>query len=197
MSKTCVLYFSKYCTHCQNLLKILNKTVLKKDIHFLSIDKRVGKNEKTYLLLDDGNEILLPKKINRVPALLLLHHGNKILFGTDILQFLRPQIDSERKEAVKMEGEPLAYSFGGEEGVGMSDNYSFLDQSSDDLGVKGQGGLRQMHSYRTIDSYNKIDTPPEDYVKEKTSDEAIKQFTDSRNKDISWQNNNKQQHMQM
>ena len=58
MSKTCVLYFSKYCTHCQNLLKILNKTVLKKDIHFLSIDKRVGKNEKTYLLLDDGNEIL-------------------------------------------------------------------------------------------------------------------------------------------
>ena len=65
MSKTCVLYFSKYCTHCQNLLKILNKTVLKKDIHFLSIDKRVEKNEKTYLLLDDGNEILLPKKINK------------------------------------------------------------------------------------------------------------------------------------
>lgn len=195
MSKSSVLYFSKYCTNCQNLLKILNKTILKKDIHFLSIDKRVDKNEKTYLLLDDGNEILLPKKINRVPALLLLHHGNKILFGTDILQFLRPQIDNERKEAVKMEGEPMAYSFGGEEGVGMSDNYSFLDQSSDELGVKGHGGLRQMHSYRTIDSYHKIDTPPEDYVKEKTSEEAVKQYTDTRNKDVSWQN--QQQHLQM
>ena len=195
MSKSSVLYFSKYCTHCQNLLKILNKTVLKKDIHFLSIDKRVDKNEKTYLLLDDGNEILLPKKINRVPALLLLHHGNKILFGTDILQFLRPQIDNERKEAVKMEGEPMAYSFSGEEGVGMSDNYSFLDQSSDELGVKGHGGLRQMHSYRTIDSYHKIDTPPEDYVKEKTSEEAVKQYTDTRNKDVAWQN--QQQPLQM
>ena len=43
MSKTVI----KYCTHCQNLLKILNKTVLKR---------------------------------------------------TDILQFLRPQIDSERKD---------------------------------------------------------------------------------------------------
>ena len=25
----------------------------------------------------------------------------------------------------------------------MSDNYSYLDQSSDEMGVKGQGGLRQ------------------------------------------------------
>ena len=193
MSKTCVLYFSKYCTHCQNLLKILNKTTLKKDIHFLSIDKRVEKDNKTYLLLDDGNEILLPKKINRVPALLLLQFGNKLLFGTDILNFLRPQIDNERKEAVKIEGEPMAYSFSGEEGVGMSDNYSFLDQDSDELGVKGKGGLRQMHSYRTIDSYYKIDTPPEDYVKEKTSEDAVKQYTDIRNKDVAWQNKQQQQ----
>jgi len=194
MSKTSVLYFSKYCNHCQNILKILNKTVLKKDIHFLSIDKRINKNNKTYLLLDDGTEILLPKKISKVPALLLLQFGNKLLFGTDILNFLRPQIDNERKEAVKLEGEPIAYSFNGEEGVGMSDNYSFLDQNSDELGVKGQGGLRQMHSYRTIDSYNKIDTPPEDYVKEKTSDDAIKNYTDLRNKDVSWQ---KQQQLQL
>jgi hypothetical protein len=192
MSKTSVLYFSKYCAHCQNILKILNKTTLKKDIHFLSIDKRVEKDNKTYLLLDDGNEILLPNKINRVPALLLLQFGNKLLFGTDILKFLRPQIDTERKEAVKIDGEPLAYSFGGEEGIGMSDNYSFLDQNSDELGVKGKGGLRQMHSYRTVDSYYKIDTPPEDYVKEKTSEDKIKQYRDVRNKDVEWQNKNQQ-----
>ena len=35
----------------------------------------------------------------------------------------------------------------------------------------------------------------EDYVKEKTSEEAVKQYTDTRNKDISWQN--KQQPLQM
>ena len=133
--------------------------------------------------------------INRVPALLLLQFGNKLLFGTDILNFLRPQIDNERKEAVKVEGEPMAYSFGGEEGVGMSDHYSFLDQDSDELGVKGKGGLRQMHSYRTIDSYYKIDTPPEDYVKEKTSEDAVKQYTDIRNKYVAWQN--KQHQLQL
>ena len=74
----------------------------------------------------------------------------------------------------------------------MSDNYSFLDQNSDELGVKGKGGLRQMHSYRTVDSYYKIDTPPEDYVKEKTSEDKIKQYRDVRNKDVEWQNKNQQ-----
>ena len=79
-------------------------------------------------------------------------------------------------------------------GTCMSDTYSYLDQTPDEMNAKGEGGLRQMHSYRTIDSYNKIDTPPEDYVKEKTSDDAIKNYTDLRNKDVSWQ---KQQQLQL
>ena len=48
----------------------------------------------------------------------------------------------------------------------MSDSYSYLDQSSDEMSVKGNGGLRQMHSFTKISEHVTIDTPPEDYVKE-------------------------------
>ena len=42
-------------------------------------------------------------------------------------------------------------TFGGFSSGGIvSDNYSFLDQSDTDLGVKGNGGLRQMHNYVTL-----------------------------------------------
>ena len=29
----------------------------------------------------------------------------------------------------------------------MSDSYSYLDQSPDEMNAKGEGGLRQMHSF--------------------------------------------------
>ena len=35
-----------------------------------------------------------------------------------------------------------------------SDNYSFLDQSDTELSVKGNGGLRQMHSYVSLQESN-------------------------------------------
>jgi hypothetical protein len=35
-----------------------------------------------------------------------------------------------------------------------SDNYSFLDQSDTELGVKGNGGMRQMHSYVSLQDSN-------------------------------------------
>ena len=41
----------------------------------------------------------------------------------------------------------------------MSDNYSFLDQSSEDLSAKGSGGLRQLYNYATIDFNESINCP--------------------------------------
>jgi hypothetical protein len=41
----------------------------------------------------------------------------------------------------------------------VSDNYSFLDQSSDDLSAKGSGGLRQLYNYATIDFNQTINCP--------------------------------------
>jgi hypothetical protein len=41
----------------------------------------------------------------------------------------------------------------------MSDNFSFLDQSSEDLSAKGSGGLRQLYNYATIDFNESINCP--------------------------------------
>ena len=41
-----VLYYSKYCENCKKLLYELGKTKIQKDIHFLSIDKRINREGK-------------------------------------------------------------------------------------------------------------------------------------------------------
>ena len=182
MAKDKIMYYSKYCKNCDKVIKILSRSSVKDYIHFLPIDKRM-KNEKGKLsiLLDSGESVLLPSSITRVPALLLIHQGNRVLFGDEIINFFREDFDKERKKASINNDEPLAYSFHGEMGTQMSDSYSYLDQNSDEMGVKGQGGLRQMHSFVKLDQNFKIDTPPEDYVKEKLDENTIKQYEQSRN----------------
>jgi len=49
----------------------------------------------------------------------------------------------------------------------LSDNYSYLDMSAEDLSAKGSGGLRQMHHYCTINQNDPIATPPDDYEPDK------------------------------
>ena len=183
--KNQIIYFSKYCEHSNKLLKILSKTQeIKEKIHFLPIDKRVVKNDsRMYVVLDNGQEILMPDVIRQVPALLLLHYGNRTLFGEEILKFYRPQIDKERKVAVNHNGEPQSFSIK-ETGPLMSDSYSYLDQSSDEMSVKGNGGLRQMHSFTKISEHVTIDTPPEDYVKERMAEDALKNYQEARQKGI-------------
>lgn len=183
--KNQIIYYSKYCEHSNKLLKILSKTQeIKEKIHFLPIDKRIIKKDtRMYVVLDNGQEILMPDVIKQVPALLLLHYGNRTLFGEEILKFYRPQIDKERKVATNYNGEPQSFSIK-ETGVLMSDSYSYLDQSSDEMGVKGNGGLRQMHSFTKINEHVTIDTPPEDYVKERMAEDALKNYQEERQKSI-------------
>ena len=68
-----VLYYSKYCNHCQNLLMAISKSNIKEDIHFICIDKRVKKGSVIYIQLDNGQEILMPPNIKKVPSLLFLY----------------------------------------------------------------------------------------------------------------------------
>jgi hypothetical protein len=144
---SCILYYSKYCEISKKYLQILSKLDLHKDIHFICIDKRTSENNKTYIILDNGQRIVLPENVTRVPALLLLNQGYNILFGEQILQHFKPRQELEIRQATQNNMEPMAFSFGGGFNNIVSDQYSFLDQAPEELEAKGNGGMRQMHNY--------------------------------------------------
>ena len=146
---SCILYYSKYCEICKKYLQVLSKYHAQKDIHFICIDKRI-KDESTnkwYIILDNGQKIVLPSNVTKVPALLLLNKGFELLYGEQILEYIKPRQQEEIKQATQNNMEPTAFSFGGGFSDIISDQYSFLDQNPEDLEAKGNGGMRQMHNY--------------------------------------------------
>ena len=181
-----VLYYSKYCENCKKLLYELGKTKIQKDIHFLSIDKRINRGNSVYIILDNGNEIFMPPNIISVPTLLLLNKGNKLLVGDDVNNFFKPQIMGEKTQAVLSNMEPLAFS-GYEMGTSMSDTYSYLDQGPDEMNAKGEGGLRQMHSFVQLNQTDRIETPPEDYEPDKVGQVDMGKLQAAREAEISAQ----------
>ena len=144
---SCILYYSKYCEVSKKYLQLLSKSNAQKDIHFICIDKRVKEDNKTYIILENAQKIILPENITRVPALLLLDKGYKVLYGEQILEHLKPRQEVEVRKATQNNMEPMAFSFGGGFSDIVSDQYSFLDQAPEDLEAKGNGGMRQMHNY--------------------------------------------------
>jgi len=147
---SCILYYSKYCEVSKKYLQLLSKSSMQNDIHFICIDKRVkDSNNKTYIVLENGQKIILPENVTKVPALLLLAQGYQVLYGDQILQYLKPKQQEEVKQATRNNMEPMAFSLGGGGSFGdvVSDQYSFLDQEPDDLKAEGNGGMRQMHNY--------------------------------------------------
>jgi hypothetical protein len=164
-----ILYYSNYCEPSKKLLQTVTKSQNAKDIHFICIDKRVkDSNGKVYIILQNEQKIIMPENVTKVPALLLLNQNYRVIYGDEIYQFLKPQQIKQVKEATKNNMEPVTFQdgFGAFSGFGggiVSDNYSFLDQSDTELGVKGDGGLRQMHSYVSLnDSMNLTMHLPQD-----------------------------------
>ena len=183
-----ILYYSNYCDNCKTLLQSISKWgSIKEDMHFINIDKRVKKpNGATYVVLENGQEILLPPTITKVPALLLLNKGHHVLFGGDINKHLEPKQAIQANVAMQNNGEPLAfaiYSAGGYGGV-SSDNYSFLDQDATSLSAKGDGGMRQQHHYATLDYDSNIDTPPDTYSPDTIGSVSMEQLQQKRNNDV-------------
>ena len=168
-----ILYYSNFCEHSRKLLQSISKSDLKKDIHFICIDKRVkDNNNKTFIVLENGNKILMPENINRVPALLLLTQGYNVLYGDAILQFFKPTQEKMVKQATQNNMEPMAFSFSsGGFGDIVSDQFSFLDMDAESLTAKGNGGMRQMHNYVDLNSNGNlnIECPNDDFDYKKSN----------------------------
>ena len=163
-----ILYYSTNCKYCNELLTRLSKTQNKEDLHFVCIDKREKNSDGTIeIILDNAQRLLLPPNIKTVPSVLLLNHGNRVLEGfNEIWEFIKPAETAMNNYATNSNGEPSAFSFC-EMGSNLSDNYSYLDMSPDDLMAKGNGGLRMMHNYCSINQNQTIATPPDDYEPDK------------------------------
>ena len=86
--------------------------------------------------------------------------------------------------------EPTAFSLGNSGFFGgiVSDNFSFLDMDSDSLNAKGDGGLRQLHQYSTLNDNNgNISTPTDEHnYKQSKMPEGmtIEQLTRNRESDL-------------
>jgi hypothetical protein len=156
-----ILYYSNFCEPSKKLLQTVSKTDIAKDIHFICIDKRVKENGKMFIILQNGQKIVMPENVTKVPALLLLNQQYKVIYGDQIYQQLKPAQEVQVQRATKNNMEPSAFldGFGFGSGLGfgsgvISDYFSFLDQNDTELGTKGEGGLRQMHSYVSLENSN-------------------------------------------
>jgi hypothetical protein len=184
-----ILYYSNFCEHSKKLLQTLSKANISKDIHFICIDKRVkDSNNKMFIILENGQKIIMPENVNRVPALLLLNQGYNVLYGESILQHLKPKQEAMVRKATQNNLEPMAFGFGSGFGSVASDQYSFLDMDSESLSAKGNGGTRQMHNYVDLNYADNISTPEDDHdykgSNKLSGDLTVEQLLQQREQDL-------------
>jgi len=183
-----ILYYSNFCDNCKKLLQILSRSQIKDELHFLCVDKRVKMPDGSIqLLIKNGQQVLLPPTISKVPALMLVNNGFHVLFGDQIYQHLQPKEKQAQNVATMNQGEPDAFSFASFSPSGItSDQFSYLDMNADDLLAKGQGGLRQMHNYVNFneDVSMNIETPPDNYTADKVDDSQMQEYQQQRNNQL-------------
>lgn len=186
-----ILYYSNYCNYSKNVLNIISKNPsVPKDVHFICIDKRIQEKGKTFIILENGQKIIMPENIQKVPSLLLINDGFRVIDNAEhIIQFFQPRKQQEMREATMNNMEPVAFGFEGGGSCVVSDNFSFLDQDSKQMEAKnGTGGLRQMHNYVALNDSSIIYTPEDevDYNNGQTNCEnkTIEQLVQQRENDF-------------
>jgi len=169
-----ILYYSNFCEKCKSLLQKIARSSKRDDLHYVCIDKRQkGDDGSIHVILENGQTLLLPSSIVKVPALLQLNNNNNVLFGNEIMNYLEPVIHTPiNKEVTNISQEPMAFSITHNNTGVISDNYCFLDMSADELSAKGSGGMRQQHQYTGLNDNYKIETPSDDYVPDKISNDT-------------------------
>ncbi len=183
-----ILYYSNYCDNSKKLLGVLSQNKVKEEVHYVCIDKRAkGNDGATYIFLENSQQLLLPPTVTKVPALLLITRGHQVLFGDQIYQHLQPRENNFSQRISGTPNEPSAFSMNSiSDGGVASDNFSFLDQTADSMSAKGDGGLRQMHQYATLDWIDKINTPPDNYEPNTIGNQGMtmEQIQQQRNSEI-------------
>ena len=181
-----ILYYSNYCQYSKEVLRKLSQNI-DPDLHFICIDSRVVEKGKVYIQMEQGQRIIMPETITKVPSLLLLNDGFKIIDdASQIINYFSPQRQEEIKRATMNNMEPTAFAFNSSSSV-VSDNFSFLDQDSHQMEAKGNGGTRQMHNYVSLNDNSSINTPENEEYGSRgagSSSLTIEQLQEQRNAEI-------------
>jgi hypothetical protein len=143
-----IIYYSNFCDPSKKLLQKVAKTKLGQKIHFICIDRRQRDSKGNTILFLENEQVMLPSQVTKVPALYKME-SNQVLFGDDIYSFLLPKEIEINQQATNGNFEPECYSIYGMNR--MSDTFSFLDQSPEDLSAKGVGGARQLRRFATVE----------------------------------------------
>jgi len=161
---TVVIYYSNFCDPSKKLLQKVAKTKLSQEIHFICIDRRQRDSKGNTILFLENEQVMLPSQVTKVPALYQIE-SKQVLFGDDIYSYLLPKEVAINQQATNGNGDPECYSIFGMNR--MSDTFSFLDQSPEDLSAKGVGGARQLRRFATVEDQYSIHTPEETYTPDK------------------------------
>jgi hypothetical protein len=185
-----ILYYSNFCKHSQKILQYLVKSNLANQLNFLCIDKRARdpNNNQMYIVLENGQKVIMPPNIQSVPALLLVKHSYRVILGDDIILHFQDAVQNKQEIKQLRSVEPTGISLmPSNQGMNIiSEPYTFYSLTSDELSAKGTGGRRQLYNYVSAnDDTITINTPPETYQADKISgDITVDKLLQKRTDDI-------------
>lgn len=170
-----ILYYSNYCKHSQRVVQSLVKHNMKDKLSFICIDerKRDPTNNQMYIILDDGNRVIMPPNIHSVPSLMQIKNNYKVIYGDDILTTLHPAIRNSSQNVQKII-EPVGYHLGGSNHANIvSEKFTDVNMTPDELSSKGKSNKRSLYNYVSVNQDTIfIETPPDDYKPDKVNNEV-------------------------
>ena len=95
-----------------------------------------------------------------------------LLYGDDIITHFHPKMKEFSNQATNYNGEPLGYQLSSSSGGTniISERFTSVDMSPEELSAKGKGSARNLYNYVSVHQDTLfIETPPDDYKPDKLS----------------------------
>jgi hypothetical protein len=157
-----VLFYSAHCAHSRYIIDSIRgdsrKPIL--PIRYACVDNiRRAPTGENVIVLPNGAQMPLPPEITSVPSLMIPTEHNRIVTGKDILEQIYPKkIQDLTYSGMEGRSGPLPFSMGGPKGgfrgasrggSVVSDSFSFLSRTADEMATNG-GGAKQMFHYTPV-----------------------------------------------
>jgi hypothetical protein len=170
-----ILYYSNHCKHCQKVIQYIVKNNLLDNINCICIDKRVRdvNNNQLYIILENGNKIIMPPNVHSVPTVLCVKKNHSVILGDSIIEYLKvsmPNTMHSQSDILQKNEEPMEY---GCNLFGLTQNSNVSSGQYSNYSDTGSGSaMGDYHNYVSPDKSMAISTPPDNYRPDKLSNEV-------------------------